>query len=334
MAEDIDRVASLVQKYTEDVPVIILGTGATIPLGLPSMGQLAGHLIRTLIPESTDEIKWQEFKDDLQRTNDLELSLHNIELSETLVEQIVMLSWNLLNERDLILRKGLLTHTVELPIVMLLTYFLRTANPHISIITTNYDRMAEYAADLANASAYTGFTSGYLQTFAASITRRSHSKIDVWKVHGSLDWFIGPGDQIIKSSLDTVLPDFRPLIVTPGLSKYRVVHREPFRTVLTNSDAALNSAKCYLCIGYGFNDEHVQPILIRRVQYDNIPMVVVTKKLTDTARSLMSRGCFKKYLFIEEDGTGVKVFSDEFVEGISLSGDLWKLEEFAKLIIS
>ncbi|MCK5604653.1 SIR2 family protein [Candidatus Pacearchaeota archaeon] len=333
MAETIGRVAHLAQKYTEDVPVIVLGTGATIPLGLPSMGELADYLIRVLVPDTADKINWQAFKADLQSTNDLELSLHNMELSETLVKQVLELTWRLLNERDLKLYKDVLTHTIELPIVELLTYFLRTANPRISIITTNYDRMAEYAADLANASAYTGFTSGYLQAFAASTTR-PHSKIDIWKVHGSLDWFIGPDGQIIKTQLNSILPNFMPLIVTPGLSKYRITHGDPFRTVLTNSDTALNEAKCYLCIGYGFNDEHVQPILIRRVQNDKIPLVVVTKKLTEKARELMSKGHFQKYLFIEEDAAGAKIFSNEFVDGISVSNDLWKLEEFAKLIIS
>ena len=44
MEEKRDKFAKIIQKYLEKLPVIILGAGATIPYGLPSMTKLAVHI--------------------------------------------------------------------------------------------------------------------------------------------------------------------------------------------------------------------------------------------------------------------------------------------------
>ncbi len=45
---DINNIYQQVQKAMSDVPMILTGTGATIPYGIPGMGKLAEYLIKNL----------------------------------------------------------------------------------------------------------------------------------------------------------------------------------------------------------------------------------------------------------------------------------------------
>lgn len=55
---------------------------------------------------------------------------------------------------------------------------------------------------------------------------------------------------------------YTPLIVPPGKEKYSTTHEEPYRTIIEEADKEFKRAGSFLCIGYGFNDSHIQPKLI------------------------------------------------------------------------
>lgn len=64
------------------------------------------------------------------------------------------------------------------------------------VVTTNYDRLPDYAADGIEASSVTGFEGAYIKKLElpnSSITtkrvRARERVVEIWKVHGSLDWF-------------------------------------------------------------------------------------------------------------------------------------------------
>ena len=59
----------------------------------------------------------------------------------------------------------------------------------LNIVTTNYDRLAEYACDQGRIHHYTGFTHGFFRQLAAPTEITSARRANIWKVHGSLDWF-------------------------------------------------------------------------------------------------------------------------------------------------
>jgi hypothetical protein len=90
-----------------------------------------------------------------------------------------------------------------------------------------------------------------------------------------------------------------PLMVTPGIDKYRRTHIEPYSTVLANANASLQDGKAYLCVGYGFNDEHLQQKLVERCDRDSVPLVVLTKELTPTAKTFLASGRCRSYLALE-----------------------------------
>lgn len=92
------------------------------------------------------------------------------------------------------------------------------------IVTTNYDRLAEYAADGVGATTVTGFEGSLIKKIELPSTvlkmRRTRARervVDIWKVHGSLDWFMDSDGNIAAFPLSRVIPDaFHPLIILPG----------------------------------------------------------------------------------------------------------------------
>ena len=333
-----DELAKLAQRFLAERPVVVLGTGATIPHGLPSMSVLADELLTDITDHSEG---WDAFAKRLGETKDLEQSLHDVSLPQETVEVLVRATWKIISAKDIELYKQLLNGGVAFPLSDLFRYLLRTADAHLHVVTTNYDRVAEYAANTINAYVSTGVTAGWLQRFVATSVNRERAPspgfegvVTLLKVHGSLDWFRDATGEVIAVPLAHAIPDkMEPLVVTPGVSKYREVHKDPFRTVMGAADTVLREATCYLCVGYGFNDEHVQPILINRVMKDDIPLVVVTKELTAQTRKAFLTNPPKRFLFVEEEPSGTRVYVPDYPGGTVLDGvSAWHLQDFMKMI--
>lgn len=340
MGIEYEEIAKLAQKYIAGRPAVVLGCGASIPYGLPSMFDLAEALLEKV--EINDDV-WTTFKVKLEETKDLEKSLHEVELSKSVLKCIVEETWRITAQKDIEIYNRLMVGSTELVLSRLFQFLLRTANPQLFVVTTNYDRLAEYAANMANAEVFTGFTSGWIQRFvsediSAIQTRRNtgfEGRVHVLKVHGSLDWFLNHASEPIAIPLAHEIPtSFQPLIVTPGISKYREVHKDPFRTIMTQCDAILKTAHSYFCIGFGFNDEHVQPILVNRVRRDNIPIIIVTKELTLGARQAFLENPPSKFLVVEEHEKGTTVYCPGNPSGQHLEGrKLWTLPEFLNMLL-
>ena len=220
----------------------------------------------------------------------------------------------------------------------LLSYIFNSTQAQIDIVSTNYDRIGEYAAELANFSYYKGFGSGYINKTLFTTNRHESSKkqrgtINIWKVQGCLDWFQNSENKIIGITLANKIPENHfPCIVTPGDSKYIRAHFEPFRDIITEADKALDSANGFLCIGFGFNDNHIQPKLEQRLK-QRIPIVVIAKNISEKTIDRISsiEGC--RYILLDETTIGTRVNSHLFsgVKKISKAG-LWDLSNFIEVM--
>jgi len=333
-----EELAKRAQHFLSERPVVVLGTGATIPHRLPSMQELADRLLAAITdhPEG-----WDAFTQCLDESKDLEKALHEVPLPQETVEALVRATWEIVSAKDIEFYQQLLRGGVVFPLSDLFAYLLRTADAHIHVVTTNYDRVAEYAANAVRAYASTGITAGWLQRFVATSVDRERERlpgfegmVTILKVHGSLDWFHDSTGDVIGVPLAKAVPDeMKPLVVTPGVSKYREVHKDPFRTVMSAADTVLRRATCYVCIGYGFNDEHVQPILVNRVMKEDVPLVVVTKELTTQTRNAFLNDPPKRFLFVEEALGGTMVYTPEAPSGVLLDDvSVWQLQDFMKMI--
>ncbi len=345
MSKDLkDTVAEFAQECVSKLPVIILGSGASAAYGIPGMPQLKDHLLCVDCPgiaTSEQKAKWSEFQTKLG-TTDLESALDEVRLPETLTSLVVESTWDYLAPFDYsVFEKAISDHDL-FPLTKLFQHLFNSTRNDIHVVTPNYDRLAEYAADAANLGHYTGFHFGHIRTRAINVRPRIHignspsRTVNVWKVHGSFDWFRDSDGVVLGLPVSNTRPTgVTPVIVTPGIEKFRLTHDEPFRAIKTEADRALQNADAYLCIGYGFNDTHLQTTLVERCRGKDVPLVLLTKTVSATAKSFLESGKCGEYLAIEEAGSGCRIYSNDQPGGEEIAGEpMWQLGEFLKLVIS
>jgi len=331
-----------IQENLASNPVLILGSGHSASFGLPGMAELTDYL-RTKLPGTLppqEKDIWNKLNEAFDQSS-LEDVLQKNTTTPILMDYIIRETWNCIFPSDIKVMQDILHDRVELPLTRLLIYLFRSTNKRLSIITTNYDRLIEYSIDRAGFAWATGFQSGYInQRYSTSdyyIVKNGLKvrMVDIWKVHGSLDWFQGSDELIYYLPSAVNLPEgFKPTIVTPGVEKYRQTHKEPFRSIITGADAALESGNSYICVGYGFNDEHIQPKLIERCKRQEKSIVVLSKKLTDSAKKVLLDGKCKYFLAFEETEEGTRMFTPDNLKGTEIAGvQLWSFGKLLELVI-
>jgi hypothetical protein len=336
MGNPVEEAVKLAQRCIEKVPVIVLGSGASRPFGISGMPELQAHLMKQVNPASAGDAQlWAEFTSELARCGDLELTLHNVRLSPSLEAEVVNQTRRLVLRDDLRAFEDLLAGQAEFPVSTLLRHLFRSTHSSVTVVTTNYDRLAEYAADVEGLENTTGFTHGYFRSFgtltAPNQPSRGSRVVEILKVHGSVDWFQDAhGTALCLPDSAHIPPSFVPLMVTPGTGKYLATHEEPFRTIITRSDAAFANARAVLTVGYGFNDRHIQPKLTNRVLRQQVPLLVLARTLTRSARSFLAQCKHSSFLALEADGANTRAHCLAHPSGLDLPGtNLW---EFGKLL--
>ena len=324
---------SIMQGYLENSPLIVLGSGASVSYGLPSMNSLAGFIKDA--PAVKGDPAYTQFCSELDKVG-LESAIDNVGLADTTLYAIREIVWAAVNNGDL---KYFDEHPAIAPPALrqLLEKAISPTPNKAVVVTTNYDRFPEYAADSIGATAITGFEGTLIRKLESPKpslkSRRIRSRervVDIWKVHGSLDWFTSASDSVISFPLSRQIPTgYRPLIVPPGKNKYSSTHDEPYRTIIALADEAFINAGAYLCIGYGFNDEHIQPKLLSQVS-NGKPIVILVRTMTDACRKHIIDAQVKKYLIFERaDDTHTKVYGNGWEQ--EYEGEYWSLDNFIKI---
>ena len=333
--DDRELAIKLAGDCLSEVPALVLGSGASCAHGIGGMRQLAEFLCRHVVPHHDDLEVWNQFSDELRKTADLELALQEVSVSDRLLDQIVARTRQLIVSDEQAIYSQLITGNLDLPLSSLFRHLFQTTHRVLNVVTTNYDRLVEFAVCQAGFRYNTGFSDGPLRHFHCQKSEPTHYQrianfrcVDVWKVHGSVDWF-ERSDSRVVGVLDEVpaLSSLRPLIVSPGRSKYSRTHQEPFRSVITFSDQALSSARAFLCIGYGFSDEHIEPKLIQRSSDMRVPIIILAKELRPNAKRFLDRHLHSKVVAFEEDAKGTRAYTSARKEGIVFEGEeIWSLE--------
>ncbi|HHJ4200841.1 TPA: hypothetical protein ACQJJO_001759, partial [Aeromonas veronii] len=149
-------------------------------------------------------------------------------------------------------------------------------------------------------------------------------------------WFQSPlEDTVAISNIKNIPDNYQSQIVTPGTQKYHKTHLEPFRSIINNADQAINEAGSYLCIGYGFNDEHIQPKLMMKCLRQKTPITIITYALSDSAKKLILEGKAQNYLAIErgeKDDQSI-VYSSLDKIPLTVERNIWSLEGYLSLIM-
>ena len=222
------------------------------------MGELGQHLKNTLNSKYFGDYNWNSFIEELDNGEDLESALSNKTLKKEIIDDIKTETWKLISDKDLkLFEEVVFTNTKkEFSIGRLIKKFYQTSSKCVNILTTNYDRVIEYACDTLGLPINNGYNGLYTRHFSHVFQRRN--AVNIVKVHGSLDTFRDVhGETIGIPLLKELPPGLTPEIITPGLSKYQYVLKGNIREMLHEADQRIDEANSFLCIGYGFNDEHI-----------------------------------------------------------------------------
>lgn len=329
------------QECISHLPVIILGSGHSCAYNIPGMDELACYLTKEIPLDLSTEDKpmWASFESKI-KTKTLENVLQELDLNKSITDKIIRRTWACIKPADYKVFLNTVENNNKLALTKLYKYMFNSTHQRIQIVTTNYDCIAEYAADIAGFAWCTGFSYGYignaynsccLSMYKGSLPFRT---VDIWKVHGSINWYrLIDGSVYFLPAMEAPLSSYMPVMVTPGIDKYRRTHEEPFRSIITGADKAIEEGKSYLCVGYGFNDEHIQPKLVNRCKKDDKFIMVLARKLTDSSRSLLLTGQCKKFVAFEKSDKGTIMYSPEHLKGIEIENEnLWSLDELIQKI--
>lgn len=318
-----------------EVPVMVLGSGASCAYGIRGMYPLSEYLIEKVEPVDDDAECWDTFKAELEQHSDLEEALQKVTVSDRLHRQIVVHTRQMILEDERSIYDSLVVGETILGLSRLFRHLFRSTHRVLDVVTTNYDRLVEYAACQATCRCNTGFSDGALRHFHCQKSDTNHYTrhanfrcVDVWKVHGSIDWFQDAATSPMGLLDQAILPEtFSPLIVTPGVAKYSRTHQEPFRSVISFADGALSTARGFLCVGYGFSDDHIEPKLIQRSSDLKPPIIILARTLRPGAKDFLSQRMHSKVVAFEKDGDGTRAYTERHTGGVLFENeDLWSLE--------
>ncbi|MBR4918863.1 MAG: SIR2 family protein [Bacteroidales bacterium] len=313
---NIDDIYKCIQDYLNDPPLIIWGSGATIGFGLPSMSKLKEEIGKSV--SSFDKT-----------CTDLEAELGK-EKYEPILPEIRKVIRDVVNEADINAKKLLLTSGDDFEGILRLTRFCYGPHPKVmNVVSTNYDRILEYVWGYYGFHFTDGFDQHELSVFDED-NFKDKEIINLMKVHGSLNWF-DVDHEIRKLTTDF---GYDPVMIPPGKNKYRTTHHSPYRELMQKSDNAIKKASSFLVVGFGFNDEHITPLVSKKTK-TGTPIVVVTMKVTATTERELEKA--KKVIYVEADAdiakSHIRIIENGSVKSDSIiDGDYWKLNTFMEIL--
>jgi SIR2-like domain len=210
----------------------------------------------------------------------------------------------------------------------------------ISVITTNYDTLVELFCDLAEVPVDTGF-SGQRRRYArvaplfqtsykrsltpgkrgAAYEYRPSLTVRVMKPHGSINWQTtadGPVEVLNDIS------DAPRAIVVPGPTKYEdALVSTLFDGMRSEMNSSVAKATALMCIGFGFNDPHLQNVIRARLEA-GMPTLIIVKDLTPNISLLIEQ--HPQIIAFSKSGSGSVVHHDRMK--LHFPDPLWELDRF------
>lgn len=297
---DLHALKVRLQQHLSDGLVTVVGSGMSCAEGLPGMNELANYLLAEIGGglSAEDSHAWATIAP-LIEAKGLEAALLAEPPTPKLEAAISFATGKLISERERVVVSEVFAGTRKLRLTRLLAHLV-TPSAGLTIITTNYDRLVEIAAEEADIGADTMFVGRFsgklneresLMSFCRAAilkprriaaTLQYSKRALICKPHGSLDWYDRGGRPVFYAG---ELPDAVRLIITPGQNKFRNGYESPFDHHRARANEAIDRASRFLVLGYGFNDDHLETHLSPRIK-EGKPTLMLTWSLSSVARQL------------------------------------------------
>lgn len=334
------------QKHLGDGLLLVVGSGLSCAEGVPGMGPLGRHLA-THIPAclSPDDNKlWEEIHPLIESIG-LEAALLKHAPTPSLEAAIVQSTGDFIASAEASIIADVFNNTRTLRLTSLIPHLLKP-DTGIPIVTTNYDRLVELACEEARLSVDTMFSGHFaarldpqdsywsfcrsVKLVGKNVRYKFAPKANVFKPHGSLDWYHREGDPV-RYAGSLPLPR---LIITPGLNKFRSGYESPFDKHREKANDAIDRARQFLIIGYGFNDDHLETHLTPRIR-SGVKTVILTFWLSPKARELATKN---KNVIAAECHREDEIVGTRFIIGgtekFFPNIDYWDVDGFVKGVLS
>lgn len=343
---DLDAIKSALQRHFSDGLVTVVGSGLSCAEGLPSMADLADHLLATIGDglDGADVDLWKTIAPAI-KDHGLEAALLKHSPSPALESKIIARSAELVALQERAVIEEVFSGDRTLKFSRLLPHILKP-EAGLPVITTNYDRLLEVAAEEVGLGVDTMFVGQFAGKLAPGESRlsfcrevtlrgkgrvhwRFHQRVNICKPHGSLDWYHRNGTPV-RYSGDLDSPR---LIITPGLNKFRNGYESPFDRHRERANNAIDRASRFLAIGYGFNDDHLETHLTPRIRA-GVPTLLLTYALSPNALRL-AQEC-SNVIAIQRSEVGGNEGSSIFINKSEMRLPdlaLWDLDTFVSEVL-
>ena len=334
------------QQHLTDGLVTIVGSGLSCAEGLPGMTYLADHLCKEVGAHlSINELpEWQETIKLIQAEG-LEAALLKRPPTPEVETTIAIATASLIADKERTVVEEVFSGARTLRLTRLIEQLLKPSSG-LPIITTNYDRLVEIAAEEAGLGVDTMFLGRFAGTlneresrlsFCRNATLRNkrielhyQPRAVVCKPHGSLDWYIRRdkpvhfGGELIGATR---------LIITPGSNKFRNGYESPFDLHRSRANDSIDKASRFLILGYGFNDDHLETHLSPAIRGGK-PALLITRTLSSNAEKLANTNANVIALaFGTQDGVdGTTVILDKTTHFFSNLA-IWDVNNFVSEVL-
>lgn len=349
-----------IRDFFRDKPFLFFGTGMSCAIDARfGMAALKNELILRIeeLRLVTDQNRqWQQVVQSLQIGEDLESSLNSVTDSD-LLQMITKITGRFVAslDRDFALRiSNGDTVWPATNFVKRLVDTLPEGDPILHALTPNYDLLFEHACDSAGIPYTSGFCGGIERRcdWAAAgqsllvrekVRRRNRLVYDsklrkharLYKVHGSLNYFFHQNRVVENDSWMWSPPDFaQRVLITPGFSKYEMLQHYR-QELLQSADRAIQNASQFLFLGYGFNDNHLDEYIKRKLITQRCKGLIVTRDTNPRVEDILSRApnLWLICKVADANNDSARIRNNQYSGWLNLPGKkIWDITEFTKYI--
>lgn len=285
-------VGDKIREFLTGHTVVIWGSGATMPLGFPSMGKLLDEFSRASEFSEIQDIHGCGFEEKLSKLL-AKKGLPDREVYEDRACQTIGEIFHKVEQSNQARFPCGRSEAKEYYQAMLALHSFLSAQPGIAskksvdILTTNYDCSWELLFMQKGITYLDGFSEGKKGVeYSAFFQKEAELETRLVKVHGSDNWFryrtkdpsvekVGVGELPSRDSACMV-----PKIIIPSNLKYEEVGTDmTFSNLMLAFGRLVKEADSYLTIGFGFNDLHLTPLL-KQEAMNRKPVVRLMKDMT------------------------------------------------------
>jgi hypothetical protein len=356
-----DIAIQALRNFFRAKPFLFFGTGMSCALdsrfGMPALKDalVSGIENRALIgPQKTE---WDAVASALRHGTDLENALNSVG-DPDLLKVVTEVTGSFVASIDQEFAYRIAQGSAEWPATKLLKKLVDTlpeGDRILHVLTPNYDMLCEYACDYTGIPYGNGFfgcverkadwnaVDCSLRTLErvtygrkSQIICKHRKHIRIYKVHGSLNYFFHRNAVVENNAWMWNPPNFAPrVMITPGLSKYQTLQLYR-QELLQSADTAINNATHFLFLGYGFNDNHLEEYIKRKLITQACHGLIVTRDSNPRIKSLLDQSDNLWLVCKSEDEPteSTSIFNKQYADSLVLSGQrLWDIGEFTKRIL-